>query len=113
MEFHEGKLYESTLVGRSPENRSEAVDLAEPEPAPRLIHTVSGHSFANDPFLPQPLEGVPADGSELLALDSDGEDLWAVGRRRRIGTVGPGGRRGRDGRRWRRAWSAGPSKSCL
>ncbi len=75
MQFHGGKLYESTLVGRSPENRTEPVDLGEPEPVPRLIHTISAGSFANDPFEP----ALP-DGSELLALDSDGVDnFWAVG----------------------------------
>jgi hypothetical protein len=79
MHFHAGTLYESTLVGRSPENRTEPVDLAEPESAPRLIHTIEAGAFANDPFLPAPLFGVPADGNELLALDSDGTDLWAVG----------------------------------
>jgi len=86
MEFHQGTLYESTMVGRGPENRSEPVDLAEPEGVPRLIHTVSGHSFTNNPFQPKPLEDVPvegtdvpADGTELLALDSDGTNLWAVG----------------------------------
>lgn len=79
MQFHQGGLYESALVGRSPENRTELVDLAEPEPVPRLIHRVLGASFANDSFEPQPLPGVPADGSELLALDSDGVSLWAVG----------------------------------
>jgi hypothetical protein len=79
MQFHQGHLYESTYVGKSPENRTDPVGLAEPEPVSRLIHTVSGHSFANDPFLPAPLPGVPADGSELLGLDSDGTDLWAVG----------------------------------
>ncbi len=79
IEFHQGQLFESTYVGRAPENRTDAVDLAEPEPAPRLLHRVSGFSFANDPFLPVPLPGVPADGTELLALDSDGTDLWAVG----------------------------------
>jgi hypothetical protein len=88
MEFHQGRLYETTLVGRSPENRSESVDLAEPEAVPRLIHTVAGRSFANDPFLPKPLKNVPvegsdvpADGTELLALDGDrdGTNLWAVG----------------------------------
>ena len=79
MRFHAGTLYESTLVGRSPENRADPVDLAEPEPVPRLIHTVSGSGFANDPFKPAALGGVPADGTELLALDSDGADLWAVG----------------------------------
>lgn len=79
MQFHGGALYESTLVGRSPENRTEPVDLAEPESSPRLLHTVAGFSFSNNPFLPAPLAGVPADGSELLALDSDGANLWAVG----------------------------------
>lgn len=79
MQFHQGALFESTLVGRSPENRADPVDLAEPEPEPRLLHRIAATSFANDPFLPAPLAAVPADGSELLALDSDGEDLWAVG----------------------------------
>jgi len=79
MQFHQGSLFESTVVGRSPENRVDPVDLADPEPAPRLLHRISATGFANDPFLPAPLAEVPADGSELLALDSDGEDLWAVG----------------------------------
>lgn len=79
MRFHGGALFESTLVGRSPENRTDPLELAEPEPVPRLIHRVDGDAFARDPFLPVPLAGVPADGSELLALDSDGTDLWAVG----------------------------------
>jgi hypothetical protein len=79
MQFHQGGLFESTYVGRGPENRSEAVELAEPEPVPKLIHTVSGHSFANAPFMPDSLLGVPVDGTELLGLDSDGANLWAVG----------------------------------
>lgn len=79
MEFHAGELYESTLVGRAPENRGDPVSLADPEPTPRLIHTIAGRSFGNDPFVPAALPGVPADGSELLALDGDGSDLWAVG----------------------------------
>ncbi|HEY5815223.1 MAG TPA: hypothetical protein VIS95_02665 [Solirubrobacterales bacterium] len=79
MQFHQGALFESTLVGRSPENRTEPVDLAELEPVPRLIHRIVGTTFANDPFEPAPLEAGPDDGTELLALDSDGADLWAVG----------------------------------
>lgn len=80
MEFHAGALFESTLVGRSQENREEPVALGTPEePAPRLLHRITGSSFANDPFEPAALDGVPPDGSELLALDSDGTDLWAVG----------------------------------
>ena len=79
MEFHQGRVYESTLVGRAPENRGDPVDLAEPEPQPSLLHTIAGHVFARDPFLPEPLSGVPADGTEMLALDSNGSQLWAVG----------------------------------
>ena len=79
MQFHQGALFESTLVGRSPENRADPVDLAEPEPVPRLIHRIAGSAFANDPFEPAPLPECPVDGTELLALDSDGADLWAVG----------------------------------
>lgn len=80
MQFHQGTLYESTVVGRSAENRADLVDLAEPEAVPKLIHEVEpGGIFANDPFEPASLPGVPADGTELLGLDSDGTDLWAVG----------------------------------
>jgi hypothetical protein len=76
MQFHAGALYESTLVGRSPENRTEPVDLAEPELVPRLIHEISGTTFTNAPFVP----AVGSNGeSELLAMDSDGTNLWAVG----------------------------------
>jgi hypothetical protein len=79
MQFHQGVLFESTYVGRGPENRTEAVELAEPEPVPKLIHAVSGHAFVSAPFVPEVLPGVPANGTELLGLDSDGTDLWAVG----------------------------------
>ncbi len=78
LEPHAGTLYESTLAGRAPEQIA-AADLAEPEPVARLIHTVTDGAFANDPFEPAALPDVPADGSELLALDSDGTNLWAVG----------------------------------
>ncbi len=79
MEAHAGTVYETTFVGRGPEERGEPVDLAEPEPTPRLIHAVADGSFANDPFEPVPIDGVPPDGTELLAADSDGTSLWAVG----------------------------------
>lgn len=87
MEFHAGGLFESTLVGRSPENRTDPVELAEPEPVPRLIHRIAGGAFSNDSFLPV----GPANGSELLALDSDGTDLWAVGGGAASGPAAPEG----------------------
>lgn len=79
MEFHAGELFESTLVGRAAENRTDPVELGDPETVPRLLHEIAGASFADDPFEPAPLAGVPADGTELLALDGSGSDLWAVG----------------------------------
>ena len=91
MRFHGGTLYESTLVGRSPENRTDPLELAEPESVPRLIHRVNGQAFANDSFLPASLSGVPSDGSELLALDSDGVDLWAIGGGAASGPAAPQG----------------------
>ncbi len=67
IQFHQGALFESTVVGRSAENRTDLVDLAEPETVPKLIHEVGpGGVFANDPFEPAPLSGVPSDGTELL-----------------------------------------------
>ncbi|MEX2105305.1 MAG: hypothetical protein WD810_00250 [Solirubrobacterales bacterium] len=92
MQFHEGGLYESTLVGRSPENRTDPVDLAEPEAVPRLIHEIDADGgFSNDPFEPAPQFEVPSDGTELLAMDSDGSDLWAVGGGAASGTSAPVG----------------------
>ena len=91
MEFHAGELFESTLVGRSPENRTEPVDLAEPESAPRLIHRIVGDTFANDDFLPATEKDVPDDGSELLALDSEEGELWAVGGGAASGPAAPQG----------------------
>jgi hypothetical protein len=77
-----GTFYETVLVGRSPNDRSGEVGryLFEDEGArPRLIHRIENGVFANDPFLPPDLPGVPTDGTELLALGSDGTGLWAVG----------------------------------
>jgi hypothetical protein len=91
MQFHAGALYESTLVGRSPENRTDLVSLAAPESVPRLLHTISGDVFANDPFEPRALPGVPVDGTELLALDSDGANFWAVGGGAASGQSAPAG----------------------
>lgn len=91
MEFLGGQLYESTLVGRGPENRVDPVDLAVPESPPSLLHEVGAGGFVNDPFAPAPLLGVPDDGTELLGLDSDGADLWAVGGGAASGPAAPSG----------------------
>jgi len=81
LQFSAGKFWESVFVGRRPEDRVDAVDLTEPEsPEPRLLHSIAGGAFANDPFVPTKPAGVPNDGTELLGLDADGGgQLWAVG----------------------------------
>jgi len=67
------------VAGRAVTDGGVMIDLAEPEPVPRLIHAIDGTSFVNDPFEPAPLPDVPVEGSELLALDGAGPNLWAVG----------------------------------
>jgi hypothetical protein len=71
-------LFESVLVGPGPEQRTDAEDR-DAESVPRLLHRLDGTGFASDPFEPAPIDGVPSDGTELLALDANEQRLWAVG----------------------------------
>ncbi len=79
LQAHAGVVFESALVGPRPEDRTLPVNRV-PEPVPALLRRVGGDGLATlDPFAPAELSGVPDDGSELLALDSDGSQLWAGG----------------------------------
>ena len=79
LQAHAGVVYESSLVGPRAEDRTPAVNR-ESEKVPALLRRVGESGQASlDPFTPIPLGGVPADGTELLALDSDGQQLWAGG----------------------------------
>jgi hypothetical protein len=77
VEPHAGGLFESVLVGPAPESFAQA-DVSPPEtPGPRLLHRIGAAPdgtprFDDDGFL-------APDGTELLALDGDGSQLWAVG----------------------------------
>lgn len=74
-----GTVYESVFVGPGNEQPGQA-ELRDPESLPRLIHKLGSDSvFASDPFTPSPSVGVPADGTELLALGASASSLWAVG----------------------------------
>jgi hypothetical protein len=85
-------LWETTLVGQRPEDTTSEVDLAEPEvPKPRLIHRIDAGVFSNDPFQPSDLPGVPGDGTELLALDGDGTQVWGAGGGAASGPAAPAG----------------------
>lgn len=72
---------ETTYVGRARENTTDSVELAEPEDSgPRLLHAIGPTgAFANDPFVPAARPGIPADGTELLAIDANATDVWAAG----------------------------------
>jgi hypothetical protein len=73
-----GDLFESVLAGPGPEQRAKADDR-DAESVPRLLHRLDDGGFASEPFEPAPLDGVPVDGSELLALDANDQRIWAVG----------------------------------
>ncbi len=98
LETHNGTIFESTLVGARRFLRGGPIagggapveGCPPPSPAdetcPRLIHRITpDRQFVNDAFLPLPrmqpdgMTPVPEDGTELLGLDSDGSQLWAVG----------------------------------
>jgi hypothetical protein len=71
-------FYETTLAGARPENPGPA-DPPDPDGRPRLLQRLEGGVFTDDPFEPAPRAGLPAGGTELLGLDSEGSELWAVG----------------------------------
>jgi hypothetical protein len=79
MVTHRGAVLESTFVGVGASVQGQPPYLNRAEDAPALLHRVNGTSFANDPFLPAAPEGVPADGTELRSMDTDGTTAWAVG----------------------------------
>jgi hypothetical protein len=74
---HANQWVESTFVGRRPFPTDKTnPELLEPEEEPRLIHGITGEAFANDAFVASTF----ADGgTELRALDSNGQTAWAVG----------------------------------
>lgn len=70
-----GGYVESSVVGP----RRGATVAPDPRPLeskPRLLRRIVGNAFADDPFVPAV---EPEGGSELLALDSVADTVWAVG----------------------------------
>ena len=85
-----GGFLESVFAGPGPSSTAEP-PLHEAETVPALIHRIEGGAFSNEEWVPTPAGGVPADGTELRALDSDGTTAWAVGGGARSG---PGAKAG-------------------
>jgi hypothetical protein len=98
IQAHAGGFFESTAVGPARES-PDSPDLAEPEtPKPRLLHRIAGGSvgagpfaFTNEPFTFADRPGLPPDGTELLALDTDGANVWAGGGGAASGASAPPG----------------------
>jgi hypothetical protein len=84
-----GNFFESALAGKAAGDRD--ADIQPPDSPPHFLHRINGGAFANDPFSPAPQPSVPADGSELLALDSDGQQVWAGGGGAASGPSAPSG----------------------
>lgn len=75
-----GRLFESSYVGAVP-RAGDPADLPGPESSPLLLHDIAAGRFVAEDFAIRPAQDVPADGTELLALDAapGGALLWAVG----------------------------------
>lgn len=79
LEAHGDAIVQSTFAGPRAGDRTAAVNRT-PEQTPLLVARIDGAGLLrSDPFVPLALPGVPVDGSELTALDSDGTQLWAGG----------------------------------
>jgi hypothetical protein len=76
---HGGAVLESTFVGIGAGVAAQPPFLRRPEDLPALLHRIDGESFVNDPFVPTPVTDVPADGTELRSMDTNGTTAWAVG----------------------------------
>ncbi|MBS1869135.1 MAG: hypothetical protein JSS99_05685 [Actinobacteria bacterium] len=90
-----GRYYETTFAGVQREDPDTPVTLATPEFQPFLIHELGAGgaaTFADAPFLPSRLDGVPDDGTELLAADvAAGNAPWFVGGGAASGPAAPDG----------------------
>jgi hypothetical protein len=73
--FDHGGWLESTFLAPTPLGAAADVILSDPEPVPRLLHTIAQTMFAADPFT---VADAPA-GTQLRALDGDETTTWAVG----------------------------------
>ncbi|HYV16553.1 MAG TPA: hypothetical protein VE972_11085 [Conexibacter sp.] len=71
VEAFDGELWESSYAGAADESTL-APTLLTPEPQPLLLGRLLPGGFAPDPFAVPP-------GTELLALDTGGDALWAAG----------------------------------
>ena len=80
-------------MGRTPGDLTGDVDLFEPGAVPRLIHSHLGADVLERPVPagPRSPPSEPMGGSELLALDSDGQQIWAVGGGATSGPAAPDG----------------------
>jgi hypothetical protein len=75
MQASGGSVWEGVVQGKASGNVSEDAD----PPGTALLHHIVGTGISVDPFTPSPGPGSPPEGADILALDSNGQELWAAG----------------------------------
>lgn len=85
--YQGGAFYETSLLGARPEDTGDPITPPDASSAPALIHEISGGQFQDDPFTP----ASQPNGSELLSVNGDGSQVWAVGGGAASGAGAPSG----------------------
>ena len=81
IQFFGGQWYETAFAGAEREDRTDPTLVSASEPyGPELLRGLGSDGvWRGLNWLPLAQDGVPADGSELLALSATATDLWFAG----------------------------------
>ena len=81
IQFFQGKWYETAFAGAQRENRTDPTFVTASEPfGPELLRGLGPDGvWRGLNWLPDARDGVPGDGSEVLAINASATDLWFAG----------------------------------
>jgi hypothetical protein len=81
IQYFQGKWYETAFVGAQRENRTDPTFVSAGEPfGPELLRGLGPDGvWRGLNWLPDARDGVPDDGSEVLAMNASATDLWFAG----------------------------------
>jgi hypothetical protein len=93
VQYFQGNWYETAFAGSGRENRTDPTFVTADEPfGPELLRGLGSDGIWRGlNFLPRQVDGVPGDGSELLAIGGDTTDLWFAGGGAASGPDAPAG----------------------
>ncbi len=77
----QGRWYQTAFAGAQREDRSDPTFVSADEPyGPELLRGLGADGqWRGVNYLPRALDGVPADGTDLLALSANATDFWVAG----------------------------------